>query len=96
MRHSITKLSNLHFVSHKEYKRRVTQLGENPKNIFVVGSLGAENIQHINYLSKKNLEKQLNFKFLKKNILINFHPETLNLKSQKKTNQRNFKKFGKI
>ena len=84
MRHSITKLSNLHFVSHKEYKRRVTQLGENPKNIFVVGSLGAENIQHINYLSKKNLEKQLNFKFLKKNILINFHHETLNLKSQKK------------
>ena len=31
MRHSITKLSNLHFVSYKEYKRRVTQLGENPK-----------------------------------------------------------------
>ena len=54
MRHSITKLSNLHFVSHKEYKRRVVQLGENPKNIFVVGSLGAENIQHINYYQKKN------------------------------------------
>ena len=84
MRHSITKLSNLHFVSHKEYKRRVAQLGENPNNIFVVGSLGAENIQSINYLSKKNLEKQLNFKFLKKNILINFHPETLNSKSEKK------------
>lgn len=84
MRHSITKLSNLHFVSHKEYKRRVTQLGENPKNIFVVGSLGAENIQHINYLSKKDLEKQLNFKFLKKNMLINFHPETLNSKSETK------------
>ena len=84
MRHSITKLSNLHFVSHKEYKRRVTQLGENPKNIFVVGSLGAENIQHINYLSKKNLIEAIKLLNFSKNILINFHPETLNLKSQKK------------
>ena len=84
MRHSITKLSSLHFVSHKEYKKRVIQLGENPKNVFVVGSLGAENIDQTKFLSKNNLEKFLKLKFLDKNILINFHPETSQLKSEKK------------
>ena len=44
IRHSITKLSHLHFVSCDEYKNRVRQLGENPNNIFSVGSLGVENI----------------------------------------------------
>ena len=85
MRHSITKLSSLHFVSHKEYKKRVIQLGENPNNVFVVGSLGAENIDQTKFLSKNNLEKLLKLKFLDKNILINFHPETSQLKSEKKT-----------
>ena len=63
-----------------------------------MGSLGAENIQHINYLSKKNLEKQLNFKFLKKNILINFHPETLNLKVKKQIKEilKSLEKFKDI
>lgn len=84
MRHSITKLSSLHFVSHKEYKKRVIQLGENPNNVFVVGSLGAENIDQTKFLSKNNLEKLLKLKFLDKNILINFHPETSQLKSEKK------------
>ena len=84
MRHSITKLSNLHFVSHKEYKKRVIQLGENPNNVFVVGSLGAENIDQTKFLSKNNLEKLLKLKFLDKNILINFNPETTQLKSEKK------------
>ncbi len=77
-RHSITKLSQVHFVAHKEYKKRIIQLGEIPKNIFLVGALGAENIKKTNYISKANLEKKLDFKFSKKNILINFHPETLN------------------
>ncbi len=77
-RHSITKLSQVHFVAHKEYKKRVIQLGEIPKNIFLTGALGAENIKKTNFISKADLEKKLDFKFSKKNILINFHPETLN------------------
>ena len=36
LRHSITKLSNFHFVSHFSYKKRVIQLGENPKKVFNV------------------------------------------------------------
>ena len=53
IRHSITKLSHIHFVSTEEYKRRVIQLGENKKNVFNVGSLGAQSIKKIKLLNKK-------------------------------------------
>ena len=70
IRHSITKFSNLHFVSTIDYKKRVIQLGEYPKNVFNVGSLGAENAKKIDLISKKKLEKKLSLKFNKFNFLI--------------------------
>ena len=99
IRHSITKMSHIHFVAAKEYKKKVIQLGENPKSVFNVGGLGVDNIKRLKFLSKKKLEKDLNFKFAKKNILINFHPETLNKFSTKKQfNEvlKALKKFNKI
>lgn len=77
IRHSITKMSHLHFVATSEYRCRVLQLGENPKNVFCVGGLGVDNILHLDFLSRVELEKQLGFTFLKKNILVTFHPVTL-------------------
>lgn len=77
IRHSITKMSHLHFVASKKYKQRVTQLGENPKMIFNVGGLGIDNILKIKLIEKYDLEKKLDFKFGKKNILVTFHPVTL-------------------
>lgn len=77
IRHSITKMSHLHFTSCDEYRNKVIQLGENPKFVFNVGSLAVENIENTKLLSKKNLEEQLNFKFGEKNLLITFHPVTL-------------------
>ncbi len=74
-RHSITKMSNFHFVSTEKSKKRVRQLGENPKNIFLVGSLGVENIKKIKLLNRSELEKKLNIHFEKKNILLSYHPE---------------------
>lgn len=76
-RHSITKMSHIHFVANRVYKNRVIQLGENPKNIFVVGGLAADNISRTNLLSKNDLQNQLKIKFKKKNLIICFHPETL-------------------
>ncbi len=70
IRHSITKFSNFHFVSTEIYKKRVVQLGEHPKNVFNVGSLGAENAKKIKLLDKKKLEKNLSIKFNKYNFLI--------------------------
>lgn len=79
MRHSLTKMSSLHFTSHYKYRNRVIQLGENRNSVFNYGGLGAEAARSIKLYNKKEIERILNFKFLKKNLLITFHPETLNL-----------------
>ncbi len=73
IRHTISKFSNYHFVATKPYKKRVVQLGENPKKVFLVGGLGSENVKNIRYLDKKGLEKNLNIKFKKNNFLITFN-----------------------
>ena len=85
IRHSITKMSTFHFPSTKEYKKRIIQMGENPKRVYMVGSLGVERIKKMKFLSKDALEKKIKFKFGKKNILTTFHPETIGFHSQKKT-----------
>lgn len=77
LRHSITKMSLVHFVSTQEYRRRVIQLGENPNRVFNVGALGIDNIKNLKPLSKKELEKDLKFSFGAKNLLVTFHPATL-------------------
>ena len=77
IRHSITKMSQLHFVASEEYKKRVIQLGENEKFIFNVGGLGIDNIKNLKLLKKAQLENELNLKFAKKNLLITYHPVTL-------------------
>jgi len=76
-RHSITKMSHLHFVAAKEYRQRVIQLGEQPERVFLVGALGIDNIKCLKLLERDKLEKSLSFKFGKKNLLITFHPVTL-------------------
>lgn len=74
-RHCISKMSNLHFVTHKEYKKRLIKMGENPKSIYNVGSLGVENIYKTKFLNKKELEKSLKIKLKKSIILVCLHPE---------------------
>ena len=76
-RHSITKMSHLHFTASHEYKKRVIQMGEKPENVFTVGGLGVDNIKTTKIYSKEDLEKKLKIKFLKKIILVTYHPETL-------------------
>lgn len=76
IRHSITKMSYLHFTSNENHKKRVEQLGENPSNVFSVGAPGLDNIKKLNLFSRLDLEKELGCKFNKKNILITFHPVT--------------------
>lgn len=77
IRHSITKMSHLHFTSTKEYKNRVIQMGENPENVFNVGAIGLDNIRDLKLLSKEELETDLDIKFKKYNYQVTFHPETL-------------------
>ena len=83
IRHSITKMSWWHFTACEEYKKRLVQLGENPKKIFNVGGLGVDKIKNSKLLSKSELTKQTGIKFKKKNLLITFHPVTLENESAK-------------
>ena len=77
IRHSITKMSHLHFTATEEYKNRVIQLGENPNKVFNVGGMGIENIKRLKLLTKDEFEKSIEFKLNSKNILVTFHPVTL-------------------
>ena len=83
-RHSITKMSHIHFAATREYANRIIQLGEEPSRVFNVGGPGIENIKKLNLLNKDEFEKSINFKLAKKNILITFHPVTLENSSAKK------------
>jgi UDP-N-acetylglucosamine 2-epimerase len=80
----------LHFVSTKTYLKRVQQLGENKKYIFNVGSLGVEAIKNEKLYLKKEIERILKINFNKKNVLVTYHPETLERRS---TNKNNFIKL---
>ena len=77
IRHSITKMSHLHFTATDEYKNRVIQLGEHPNRVFNVGGMGIENIKKLKLLSKEEFEKSIDFRLNEKNILVTFHPVTL-------------------
>ena len=77
IRHSITKMAHLHFVAAEEYRQRVIQLGEQPERVFCVGGLGIDNIKRLDLLNRQQLEESLNFKLGERNLLVTFHPVTL-------------------
>ncbi len=83
IRHSITKMSWWHFVQADEYKRRVIQMGEDPTRVFNVGGLGVDRIKKTKLLSKKKLSEKTKINFFKKNLIITYHPETLENKKSK-------------
>ena len=80
IRHTITKMSHVHFVSTIEYKNRVLQLGEQEENIHVVGALGLENLSK-NLISKTEFEARIGRSLQPLNFIITYHPETLSTKT---------------
>ena len=92
IRHSITKMSHLHFPIHDQYKKRLIQLGENPKTIFNYGGLGAHSISKSKLLTRVDLEKLLKVSLDKKIVLVTFHPVTLE-KNRAKYQIKNLIKF---
>lgn len=77
LRHSITKMSHLHFVAAEEYRQRVIQLGEQPDRVFMVGGLGVDNIKRMKLLDREALEQSLGIQLGEKSLLVTFHPVTL-------------------
>jgi GDP/UDP-N,N'-diacetylbacillosamine 2-epimerase (hydrolysing) len=81
LRHCITKMSHLHFVAAEEYRQRVIQLGEHPQRVFLVGGLGTDGIRKTKLLDRPALEAALGIQLGAKNLLITFHPATLDEES---------------
>lgn len=77
IRHSITKFSHLHFTSTEAYRKRVIQLGEQPEMVFNVGAIGLDAVKKLKLLNKEEFEKSIGFKLKKRNVLITYHPVTL-------------------
>lgn len=77
IRHSITKMSHLHFVSTEKYRKRVIQLGELPDRVFNYGSLGVENVTTMSLMSKEEVEESIKFKIDENTVLATYHPVTL-------------------
>lgn len=77
IRHSVTKMSHLHFTATEAFRQRVIQLGEHPDTVFNVGALGIESINKLQLLDRAAFEESINFKLGKRNMLVTFHPVTL-------------------
>lgn len=77
IRHSITKMSHLHFTSTDEYRNRVIQLGEQPDRVFNYGAICIDSIKKLALFSREDFEKSIDFKLAEKNLLVTFHPVTL-------------------
>ena len=77
IRHSITKMSHLHFASTEEYRKRIIQLGEQPDTVWYVGAIGVENIKKLPLMGKEEIEESINFKLDENTILVTYHPVTL-------------------
>lgn len=79
IRHSITKMSNLHFASTEEYRKRIIQLGEQPETVWCVGAIGVENIKRLHLMGKDEIEESIHFKLDENAILVTYHPVTLGM-----------------
>jgi UDP-N-acetylglucosamine 2-epimerase (non-hydrolysing)/GDP/UDP-N,N'-diacetylbacillosamine 2-epimerase (hydrolysing) len=78
LRHSMTKLSHFHFASTQEYARRISQMGEEPWRIYMVGALSLDNLNQIELRSVDELSLKYKFSFMGKSpLLVTFHPITL-------------------
>lgn len=77
MRHAITKMASLHFVTNAQAARRVIQLGEEPERVFCVGATSLDLLAVTPLLTRQELTAQLGFVFRQKNLLVTFHPVTL-------------------
>lgn len=87
IRHAITKFSHLHFTAAEVYKKRVIQLGESPDRVFNVGAIGLDSIKKLDLLSKEEFEKSIDTKLKSTNLLITYHPVTLETESPKESFQ---------
>ena len=77
LRHGITKLSHLHFVSSQEQERRVLQMGEESWRVVVCGLLSLDNLATFQSLNREQLEARFHVRLPNRFLLVTYHPVTL-------------------
>jgi UDP-hydrolysing UDP-N-acetyl-D-glucosamine 2-epimerase len=77
LRHAITKLADLHLVSHPHHAERVIAMGEDPATVHVVGAPGLDNLRRDDLSTREELEQFLNISLARPVVLVTFHPATL-------------------
>lgn len=77
IRHAMTKLSHIHFVTNADAEQRVIQMGENPDHVHCVGNPGLDHIHAMEFMTRDEFFDSIAFKPRAKNIIVTFHPVTL-------------------
>jgi UDP-N-acetylglucosamine 2-epimerase (non-hydrolysing)/GDP/UDP-N,N'-diacetylbacillosamine 2-epimerase (hydrolysing) len=77
LRHSITKLSHIHFASTEEYARRIIQMGEEPWRVIVSGAPSLDNLRAMPLLTETELRDRFQVDVQRKFLLVTYHPVTL-------------------
>jgi UDP-hydrolysing UDP-N-acetyl-D-glucosamine 2-epimerase len=77
LRHSITKMSHLHFVATEPYAQRVIQMGEEPWRVVVSGAPSLDNLRHVPLLSREALADRYDVDLDDPFFLVTYHPVTL-------------------
>ena len=77
IRHAITKMAHLHFATNEEAGRRIVQMGEAPERVHVTGSPGLDHLVRETPMARAELEASLGHELRARNILMTFHPVTL-------------------
>jgi GDP/UDP-N,N'-diacetylbacillosamine 2-epimerase (hydrolysing) len=69
-------MSHIHFTTNESSRKNVIQLGEDPKKVFAVGSLGVDSIKQTKFLSREEFEEKAGFKLKPRNLMVTYHPAT--------------------
>lgn len=77
IRHAVSKMSHVHFPFSETARKRLLQLGEDPAHVFNFGSTGIDAIVKSKLLDRVAFEKAIGFSLGKRNLLVTYHPVTL-------------------
>jgi len=77
IRHSITKMSSFHFTATEVYRKRIIRMGEAPERVFVTGAPGLDRLREMTFLTREQLERELDWEIRHPVALVTFHPVTL-------------------
>lgn len=99
LRHAITKASSIHFPVTDTYKKRIIQMGENPKNVINVGALAVERVKNIKKYNISQIENIMNLNLKNGYVLVTIHPPTkekINIKDFMNQIFKALEKFDKL